>query len=443
MLTVIVVLSLVSNLIVLGVLLLRRSPATSSADVWQRVTAAIRDEFASDRQESSRAARDAREEQRAAFEALAKSMGQALTTQQQGTITAMREIGVQQKHLLDAFAKQLAELTRVNEQKLEHVRETVERRLGSLQEDNSKKLEQMRATVDEKLHATLEKRLGESFQLVSDRLDLVHKGLGEMQTLATGVGDLKKVLTNVKTRGTLGEIQLDNILEQILSPDMYERNAVVKKGSAERVDFVIRLPGKGDGAKPVLLPIDSKFPVENYQRLMDAQELGDITAAGDAAKALEATIRAEAKSIHDKYIDPPNTTDFAVLFLPVEGLFAEVLRRSGLWELLQREYHVVIAGPTTITALLNSLQMGFQTLAIQRRSSEVWTLLGAVKTEFSKFGTVLDKTQKKLQEASNTISDAATRSRAIERRLRDVQELPSADPHALDDAWAAETELEA
>ncbi|MCI3927161.1 DNA recombination protein RmuC [Paenibacillus sp. TRM 82003] len=348
--------------------------------------------------------------------------------------------GQQREELANALNRQqhsvlarLTELTQLNENKLEAMREAMERKLSALQADNSAKLEQMRLTVDEKLHATLEQRLGESFKLVGERLELVHKGLGEMQSLASGVGDLKKVLTNVKTRGTMGEIQLDALLEQSLAPDQYERNAAIKKSGAERVDFVVKLPDKTDGHGHVLLPIDAKFPLEDYQRLIDAQEAGDPVVAADAMKLLEARVKAEAKSIRDKYIDPPRTTEFAVLFLPLEGLFAEVLRRPGLWDTLQREYRVVVTGPTTLSALLNSLQMGFRSLAVQKRSSEVWQVLGAVKTEFGKFGDLLEKTQKKLQEASNTLDGAAVRTRAIERRLRNVEELPSAevDPPAL------------
>ncbi len=361
------------------------------------------------------------------FESFAKEAGNMLFANQKSTIGAIGEMSAQHKSLLDTFSKQLTELTRMNETKLEQVRDTVEKKLGALQEDNSKKLEQMRATVDEKLHETLEKRLGESFKLVSERLDQVHKGLGEMQTLASGVGDLKKVLTNVKARGTLGEIQLDNILEQILSADQYQRNVAIKRGGQERVDFAVNLPGKDDEEKRVLLPIDSKFPLEDYQRLVEAQETGDIAAAAEAGKLLESRIKQEAKSIQEKYINPPGTTDFAIMFLPIEGLFAEALRRSGLWDTVQREYRVIMTGPTTIAALLNSLQMGFRTLAIQKRSSEVWKLLGSVKTEFGKFGEVLEKTQKKLQEASNTIEAAKTRSRVIEGRLRTVQEVPAAE----------------
>jgi DNA recombination protein RmuC len=396
----------VVNAALLIVLLLRLGAASKGSDgkrELERLSQAVvqmerglRDEFVRSRQEQ-----------------------QAISGQQRDELAnAMNR----QQHALMA---RLTELTQLNENKLEAMRETVERKLTAMQVDNNAKLEQMRVTVDEKLHATLEQRLGESFKLVGERLELVHKGLGEMQTLASGVGDLKKVLTNVKTRGTLGEIQLDALLEQSLAPDQYERNAAIKKLGAERVDFAVKLPDKSDGGRSVLLPIDAKFPLEDYQRLIDAQEAGDAAASAEALKLLEARVKAEAKSIRDKYIDPPSTTEFAVLFLPLEGLYAEVLRRPGLWDTLQREYRVIVTGPTTLSALLNSLQMGFRTLAIQKRTSEVWQVLGAVKTEFGKFGDLLDKTQKKLLEASNTLDSAAVRTRAIERRLRSVEELPS------------------
>ncbi|KUO68092.1 MAG: recombinase RmuC [Clostridia bacterium BRH_c25] len=342
------------------------------------------------------------------------------------------EISSLQRNQLDIFSKQLTNLTQTNENKMDRMRETIEERLRNLQEDNSKKLDQMRSTVDEKLSSTLEKRLGESFKLVSERLEMVHKGLGEMQTLASGVGDLKRVLTNVKTRGTWGEIQLGNILEQILTPEQYSKNVATKKNSGERVEFAVRLPGRDvNKGEVVWLPIDSKFPQEDYQRLMDAQEQGNPTLAEESAKAMELKVKSFAKDIRDKYIDPPGTTDFGIMFLPTEGLYAEVLRRPGLCDCLQREYRVVTAGPTTLIALLNSLQMGFRTLAIEQRSSEVWTLLGAVKTEFGRFGDILDKTQKKLQEASNTIEDAARKSRSIGRKLKSVQELSVDDSAVL------------
>ncbi|HXK61669.1 MAG TPA: DNA recombination protein RmuC [Acidobacteriota bacterium] len=338
-----------------------------------------------------------------------------------------------QKIQLDLLSSTLAHLTEANEKRMREIRQSVETGLDRLREDNSKKLEQMRATVDEKLHATLEQRLGESFRLVSDRLELVHKGLGEMQTLASGVGDLKRVLTNIKTRGSWGEVQLGNLLEQMLTPDQYSANVAPSPSSSERVDFAIRLPGREPGEKsPVWLPIDAKFPQEDYQRLLDAQERGALPEVEEAARALEARIRLEARKIRDKYINPPYTTDFAIMFLPTEGLFAEVLRRPGLFETLQREFRVCIMGPTTLGAILNSLQMGFRTLAIEKRSSEVWSVLGAVKTEFAKFGAVLDKVQKKLHEASTTVEQAATRSRVLERRLRKVQDLPAEHPAPLE-----------
>ncbi len=320
------------------------------------------------------------------------------------------------------LAKNMAGLTQSNEQKLEKIREVVERQLKLLQDDNSQKLEKMRETVDEKLHATLEKRLGDSFKLVSDKLERVHQGLGEMQNLASGVGDLKKVLSNVKTRGILGELQLENLLEQILTPEQYEKNMSTKKGSNDRVEFVIKLPGQGQ--QPVYLPIDAKFPSEDYERLQNAQELGDLVAVEEAAKALEARIKGEAKKIREKYLDPPYTTDFGILFLPTEGLYAEVLRRPGLCELLRRDYQVIVTGPMVCAALLNSLQMGFRTLAVEKRASEVWKTLGIVKTEFGKFGDILEKTKEKLQAASNNIDLAASKSRNIEQKLRNVQEGP-------------------
>ncbi len=331
-------------------------------------------------------------------------------------------------HQFTTFSERLEKLTQMNDKKFEELKEKVEQKLQTLQENNSLKLEEMRITVDEKLHSTLEKRLGESFKLVSDRLEQVHKGLGEMQTLAVGVGDLKKVLTNVKSRGTWGEIQLENLIDQLLTPEQYAKNIATKKGSGDRVEFAIKMPGRGTDKNEFLwLPIDAKFPMEDYQRLQLAQDAVELVAIEEATKALENRIKGEAKTIFDKYLDPPNTTDFALMFLPVEGLFAEVLRRPGLIEKIQSEYKVVLTGPTTLTAILNSLQMGFRTLAIEKRSSEVWSLLGAVKTEFGKFGDILEKTQKKLAEASNTIDDASKRSRAIERRLRDVQELPQGE----------------
>ncbi len=325
----------------------------------------------------------------------------------------------------DTLVRQLSVLTEAQAQRMLELRGSVETRLRELQTDNAAKLEEMRRTVDEKLHATLEQRLGESFKLVSDRLEQVHRGLGEMQTLAAGVGDLNRMLTGVKTRGIWGEVQLGNLLEQVLTPQQYEQNVATRRGSSERVEYAIRLPGRDSDGGTVWLPIDAKFPREDYERLLDAQERADAAGVEEAGRQLETRIKLEARSIRDKYLDPPQTTDFAIMFLPTEGLYAEVLRRPGLGELLQREYRVTVAGPTTLTAVLNSLQMGFRTLAIEKRSSEVWTVLGAVKTEFGKFGDILAKTKKKLEEATNTIGNAETRTRAIERKLRGVEALPA------------------
>jgi DNA recombination protein RmuC len=308
--------------------------------------------------------------------------------------------------------------------KLDVIRDTVEKKLTTLQEGNEKKLEEMRLTVDEKLEKTLEKRLGDSFKLVSERLEAVHKGLGDMQQLAIGVGDLKKVLTNVKTRGVLGEYQLENILEQLLTPDQFGKNVKTKNGSNALVEFAVKLPGKNEKDVPMWLPLDSKFPKEDFELLNESYDQANPDLIDECRKQFVKSIKKCAADIRDKYIDPPNTTDFAILFLPFESLYAEVLRTPGLFETLQSEYRIIITGPTTLSALLSSLQMGFRTLAIEQRSSEVWNLLGAVKTEFKNFGIVLDKTHKKLTEASNVIESAGVRSRAIERRLKLVQELP-------------------
>ena len=319
---------------------------------------------------------------------------------------------------------QMDGLRRAIDDNLARVHGTLDQKLERLQQDNAAKLEQMRQTVDEKLHATLEKRLSESFRQVSDRLELVHKGLGEMQTLAAGVGDLKKVLSNVKTRGVFGETQLAALLEQVMAPEQYEKNVATRPGSKERVEFAIRMPGQD---KNVLLPIDAKFPIEDYQRLQAAQEAGDRAALEMAERALEARVKLEAKTIAEKYVEPPHTTDFAVLYLPFESLFAEVLRRPGLFDQIQRQYRVTICGPTNMLAVLNSLQMGFRTLAIQQRSSEVWKVLGTVKSEFGKFAEVLANTKRQLQTVANTIDQAEVRTRQIERKLKDVEALPGAE----------------
>jgi DNA recombination protein RmuC len=344
-----------------------------------------------------------------------------LTQAVQGASSAQ---GQSVQTLTQALQTQVAQLSETNEKRLMEVRATLDQRLHEMAADSEKKLEQMRVTVDEKLHATLEQRLGESFKLVVDRLEQVHRGLGEMQTLATGVGDLKHLLTNVKTRGIFGEAQLGALLEQVLSPEQFAAQVATKPGSREAVDFAVKLPGKSADGAPCWLPIDAKFPSEDYQRLLEAQERADAAGAEAAAKALEARLRAEAKSIAEKYLGPPHTTDFAILFLPTEGLYAEALRRVGLMEALQRDYRVTLAGPTTLLAMLSSFAMGFRTLAMEQRASEVWQVLGAVKTEFSKFGEVLAKTKKKLEEAQNTIGEAEVRTRAMDRKLKSVEALP-------------------
>jgi DNA recombination protein RmuC len=372
----------------------------------------VREEIAKNRDESARELRGLRGE-----------LTQNNTAFTHSILSRITEISSLQKNQLDTFSQQLTSLTQINEQKLDKLREVVTSQLKIIQDDNSQKLEKMRETVDEKLHLTLEKRLGESFKLVSDRLEKVHQGLGEMQTLAAGVGDLKKVLSNVKTRGILGEVQLENLLEQILSPDQYVKNVVTKKGSRDPVEFAIRLPGgENEG---LLLPIDAKFPMQDYERLQDAREKADLSQLEEAGKALETTIKQQAKGIKEKYLDPPYTTDFAIMFLPTEGLYAEVLGRPGLFQFLQMECKVTAAGPTTISAILSSFHMGFRTLAVQKRASEVWTLLGTIKAEYGKFGEILQKTHDKLKQATDNIVLAQKKSHTIERKLRDVQELPA------------------
>ncbi len=366
-----------------------------------------------------------------------------LSSFSQSMSTQMTSIATMQNNQIDSFALQLENFRRTLDESLGRVqdqqrlaaretRETLEQRLEKLQQDNSAKLEQMRQTVDEKLHATLEQRLSESFKQVSERLEQVHKGLGEMQVLAAGVGDLKKVLANVKNRGVMGEVQLAALLEQILTPEQYETNVATKPGSKDRVEFAIRLPGR-DAEGVVWLPLDAKFPTEDYQRLQEAQDAADPVAVEVAAKALEARIRLEARTIAEKYVEPPATTDFGLLYLPFEGLYAEVLRRPGLFEALQRDYRVTLCGPTTLSALLNSLQMGFRTLAIEKRSSEVWQVLGAVKSEFGRFAEVLARTKAQLQTVTNSIDAAETRTRQIERKLKDVEALPGAETPPLID----------
>ncbi|MFA7292711.1 MAG: DNA recombination protein RmuC [Rhodocyclaceae bacterium] len=385
----------------------------------ERLERELRGELARSRTESAEAARSDRAEQSQSLERL----GQTLAGQ-------VGQLGTLQAQQFEGFGQNLSRLTQSFDARVEALRVTVENRLLAIQTDNAAKLEEMRKTVDEKLHATLEQRLGESFKLVSDRLEQVHRGLGEMQTLAAGVGDLKKVLTNVKTRGTWGEVQLAALLDQVLTAEQYAANVATRPGSNDRVEFAIRLPGRESG-EPVWLPIDAKFPSEDYQRLVDAQERADVAAVEAAGKALETRLKDEARTIREKYIQPPHTTDFAILYLPTEGLYAEALRRPGLAESLQRDQRISLAGPTTLAAMLNSLQMGFRTLAIEQRSSEVWAVLGAVKTEFGKFGEALAHTRKKLQEASNTIDKAEIRTRAVTRKLKEVEAMPVVAATAL------------
>lgn len=414
--------------LVLLVVLVRRKPAPSPADIREgtgylgerldRIERAWREEHVLGRQEAAHGSRLAREELRSGLGQLTDSL-----------LTRMAAIARLQKGQLDSFSRQLADLTTLNEGKLEGLRRTMAEQLQAMQADNAAKLEQMRAVVDDKLQSAIEKRLGDSFRQVSERLEQVYAGLGEMRTLAAGVGDLKKVLTNVKTRGIWGEIRLSQILDQILTPEQYAVNVATKAGGSERVEFAIRLPGPAaDREEVVWLPIDAKFPQEDYQRLLDAQEAADKEQSARSLRNLEIRVKAEARAIREKYIDPPHTTDFAILFLPVEGLYAEVLRIPGLCDYVQREHRVVVTGPTTLAALLNSLQMGFRTLAIERRSSEVWDLLSVVKTEFGKFGDALSKTKRKLQEAATTIDQAQVRTRAIERKLRRVEDAPQDQP---------------
>ncbi|MBI3369577.1 MAG: DNA recombination protein RmuC [Burkholderiales bacterium] len=406
---------LVLNLLVLLWLALRPAPSV------QPQLDALQDRLQRELQDT---ARDTRQE-----------LAQTLSLQQQALLTQSGDVARTQNEQIDSFRTQLATMQQAVSQSLEAVSlrladqlrtltESNERRLASLQEGNEKKLEQMRVTVDEKLHATLEQRLGESFKQVAERLELVHQGLGEMKNLARDVGSLNRVLTNVKTRGIYGEVQLAGLLEQVFTPEQYAANVETVPGSGQRVEFAIRLPGRGESSAPLWLPIDAKFPREDHERLLDAQERADPVGVEAAAKAIENRLKLEARTIREKYIAAPHTTDFAILFVPTESLYAEALRRPGLMESLHREHHVSLAGPTTLLATLTSLQMGFRTLALEQRSAEVWQVLVAVKTEFTKFGDVLAKTKKKIEEAGNTIDLAEVRTRAMARQLRSVESLP-------------------
>ncbi|MDO8699005.1 MAG: DNA recombination protein RmuC [Rhodoferax sp.] len=382
--------------------------------------------------ESSRGGRQELTQNLATFQQALVQQGAEATRTQNTQIDAFgQQLALLQKTLSDTLNNQLSGLSEANARRLNEVRETLEKQLVQLQTTNATKLDEMRATVDEKLQATLQTRLGESFKQVADRLEQVHKGLGEMQTLAQGVGDLKHLLTNVKTRGIFGEAQLASLLEQVFVADQYAAQVATRPGSKNVVDFAIKLPGRSDHGEPLWLPIDAKFPNEDYERLLDAQGRADVAGAEAAGKALEIRIRLEAKSISEKYVEPPHTTDFAILFLPTEGLYAEVLRRPGLMEALQREHRITLAGPTTLLAMLSSLQMGFRTLTLEKRSSEVWQVLGAVKTEFGKFGDVLAKVKSQTQTVLNTLDSAETRSRAMGRALKKVEALPETQVQAL------------
>ncbi|HCY12765.1 MAG TPA: DNA recombination protein RmuC [Gammaproteobacteria bacterium] len=412
-LLVVLALLVVINLALLVRLLIRQRYAGADQ--------AVREELRAGREEAAGRSRELREE-------VSGSLGKTAEL----LTTTVGQLGTTQKEQLESVTTQVRTLVESNQQRMDGLRATISEQLNEMREANEKKLEEMRRTVDEKLQGTLEKRLGESFKLVSERLDAVHKGLGEMQTLATGVGDLKNVLTNVKVRGTWAEYQLEAILEQVLTPEQFDRNVATKEGSAERVEFAIRLPGRGDDPDDcVWLPIDSKFPQEDYLRLAEAAREGDADSVAQSTKELLRSVTQSAKTISDKYLNPPQTTDFAVLYLPTEGLYAEVLRQPGLISQLQQDHRVVISGPTTIAALLSSLRLGFRSLAIEKQASEVWQVLAAVKTEFGKFGGVLDKVKKQLATASNTIDETQTRTRAMARKLREVEQLPGGESDEL------------
>ena len=382
--------------------------------------------------ESARGGRQELAQNLATFQqSLVQQSAEATRTQNTQIDAFGQQLALLQKTLSDTLSNQLSGLSESNARRMNEVRETLEKQLAQLQSTNAAKLDEMRATVDEKLQTTLQARLGESFKQVAERLEQVHKGLGEMQTLAQGVGDLKHLLTNVKTRGMFGEAQLASLLEQVFVPDQYATQVATRPGSKNVVDFAIKLPGKSDDGTPLWLPIDAKFPNEDYERLLDAQGRADVLAAEVAGKALEMRIRLEAKSISEKYVEPPYTTDFAILFLPTEGLYAEVLRRPGLMESLQRDHRITLAGPTTLLAMLSSLQMGFRTLALEKRSSEVWQVLGAVKTEFGKFGDVLAKVKAQTETVLKTLDSAEVRSRAMGRALKKVDALPDTQAQAL------------
>ncbi len=419
---------------VLVVMLLMRKPAANDAARQELLAASERLERELRREisESSRGARTELTHTLATFQdAMVRQGAEATRTQNIQIDAFAQQLTLLQKSLSDTLSVQLQNLGESNARRLSEVRATLDAQLAQLQQTNSAKLDEMRRTVDEKLQATLETRLGESFKQVADRLEQVHRGLGEMQTLAQGVGDLQRVLTNVKTRGMFGEVQLEALLEQVLTHEQYAKQVETKPDSNQRVDFAIRFPGRSADGTPVWLPVDAKFPRDDYERLLDAHDRADAAAADIAARALESRIRAEAKSIADSYLCPPHTTDFAVLFLPVESLYAEVLRRPGLMDSLQRDYRVTLAGPTTLLAMLNSLHMGFRTLALEQQASEVWKVLGAVKTEFDRYGGWVEKIRDQVRKASDTLETAQTRTNQMRRALKVVEALPEAQAQAL------------
>ena len=425
---------LLVNLLLLVWLLVRKPAPVPTEDHAELLNgfADINDRLERElRREISDSARGSRQELASTLatfqQTLVQQSAEATRTQNTQIDAFSRQLSVLQQSVSDTLTTQLQSVSESNARRMGEVRETLEQQLAQLQQTNSAKLDEMRRTVDEKLQNTLEARLGQSFKQVADRLEQVHKGLGEMQTLAQGVGDLKHLLTNVKTRGIFGEAQLAALLEQVFTVDQYAAQVVTRRGGKNPVDFAIKLPGRSDSGEPLWLPIDAKFPNEDYERLLDAQQRADGPGAESAGKALEMRIRLEAKSISEKYIEPPYTTDFAILFLPTEGLYAEVLRRPGLIECLQREHRITLAGPTTLLAMLNSLQMGFRTLALEKRSSEVWQVLGAVKTEFGKFGDVLAKVKSQTETVLNTLSSAEQRSRVMGKALRNVEALPDSE----------------
>lgn len=416
-------------------LLLRRPPAPDHGPLIATLGAAnerIERELRREISESSRGVRQETAQAFASFQQALVQQGAESTRTQNAQIDAFaQQLTLLQKTLADTLNTQLQGLSESNARRLAEVRATMETQLAQLQQSNSAKLDEMRKTVDEKLQSTLEARLGESFKQVADRLEQVHKGLGEMQTLAVGVGSLQRVLTNVKTRGVFGEVQLEALLEQVLTPDQYAKQIETRPRSGQRVDFAIRFPGRGEDGSPVWLPIDAKFPRDDYERLLDAHERADPAAAELAAKALEARIRSEARAIAENYLAAPHTTDFAILFLPVESLYAEVLRRPGLMDAIQRQHRVTLAGPTTLLAMLNSLHMGFRTLALEQQASEVWKVLGAVKTEFERYGEWVARIKEQVAKASDTLDKADTRARQMRLALRKVEALPEAESQAM------------